>query len=574
MSKTNEMNELKTLLLLNKDEILSRAMAASENNALMAIERVDISLKYIIKIYPKLANKKYTLDFLYDKIAECTPNGDKLYNTDKDIGEFIESIIDASLKSKKRFSTSILASACAVIVIAASVLTVISIPKAVDPIETVATDENGNVIEVPTGPVIMDKTRRFDGQNGVLEIINYQRFYDTIDKKGEFVNHTDVYLPINTMSSVLTTKEDETYMVFQNFEKEDGSNTTFNLYHLEKDGWKTLASGDVSHGFLSGFATFWASPIYLIADTESNLHTVALLDDMIVIYDYDKENDVFIKNVSPYKFGKIGTSAFFSANYDEKDGEAGAIYVAGVFNNTYTFLKYDVKEKTFEVSSKLSFGTTFGHNFKFTAADGVIYLLAQAGSGSDAKLCLFTINDAFGTERSYKRTVLFDVKTFMKENPNVVDVSSLVGRVVGTTNEGIYIDDDGVIHIIAEKNIRQLPDDLLFKTTLIYYKIDSDGNVFSKELERLYDSEDIKNNVFAGFITIDGERYYAELYDGALNTIAIGKITDDGKAELVDVFELTNNFNRNGFSTKINGPNVQFISMENSNIYFFQIKGK
>ena len=271
MSKTNEMNELKTLLLLNKDEILSRAMAASENNALMAIERVDISLKYIIKIYPKLANKKYTLDFLYDKIAECTPNGDKLYNTDKDIGEFIESIIDASLKSEKRSFTAVLISVCAVIVIAASVLTVISIPKAVDSIETVATDENGNVIEVPKGLTIMDGTRRIDGENKTSEIINYQNLTKAIGKKGTFENKTDIKLPINTLSAVTTTPKNETYMVYQNIETEDGSNTTFTLYRLEKSGWEPLASGDVSNGFIPAYAMFWTSPIYVVSDEESNI---------------------------------------------------------------------------------------------------------------------------------------------------------------------------------------------------------------------------------------------------------------------------------------------------------------
>ena len=573
MSKTEELAKLKELLLNNKADILARAMTASNDDANKAYERIEIAVSYIVGVYLKLANKKYTLGFLYDKIAECVPDGVKHYDTDKDVGEFIESIIDASLKSKKRSFTAVLISVCAVIVIAASILVLTNIPKAVDPIETVVTDENGNVIEPPKEFVVMDKTRKFNGQNGALEIINYQRFYDTIDKKGEFVNQTDVSLPINTMSSIVTTKENETYMVFQNFEKEDGSNTTFNMYHLEKDGWKTLASGDVSHSFLSGYAQFWASPVYLIADKESNLHTVALLDDMIVIYDYDKENDVFIKNVSPYKFGEIGISSFFSSYYDENDGEEGAIYVAGAFCSAYTFLKYDVKEKTFEVSSKLSLGTYSGHKFKFAASNGVIYLLAQTGSGSNSKLCLYTVNDAFGPKKSYKSTTLFDTKKFISESDRTYyDAGISVSRT--GTNDGICVDNNGNIHIVATGYVRRDREDIQHNMVM-YFKIDSNGNVFSNNIERLYDSEDIKNNVFGGFIPAGDELYYAELYDGDLNTIAIGKITDDGKNELVDIFELTNNVNKNsGFMIKINGQNVQFCSMENSNIYFFQIKGK
>ena len=382
MHKTEELGVLKELLIANKSAIFARAMAASNDNVSEAYGRIEVAVGYIIGVYPKLANKKYTLDFLYDKIDECTPVDDKRYDADVDVSDLISKCIDNSIKKRKTAKKMILSVVCCAVLlfIAASVVTGLII-------------KSNQIPEDEQGFVIMKGTKRIDGQNGVLEIVNYQRFYDTIDKKGEFVNQTDYSLPINTMSSVVTTKENETYMVFQNFETEDGSNTTFDLYRLEKGGWKKLASGDVSNSFLPTYAIFWSTPIYLIADKESNVHAVALLDDMIVVYDYDKENNVFIKHVSPYNFGKINQLKSFSTYYDEKDGETGKIYVAGALGGTFTFLKYDIKEKSFEISPKFSLGT-YLHLHKFAAMDGVASPLSFDKRGDDYILSLPTL-DAF-----------------------------------------------------------------------------------------------------------------------------------------------------------------------------------
>ena len=420
------------------------------------------------------------------------------------------------------------------------------------------------------GFVTLKGTKRIDGQNCVFEIINYQRFYDTIDKKGEFVNHTDNNLPLSSMSSAVTTKENETYMVFQNFETEDGSNTTFTLYRLQKSGWKALTYGEVSNNFLPTYAQFWSAPIYIIADKESNIHVVALLDDMIIIYDYDKENNIFIKRVSPCNFGKINQLKGFSTYYDEKDGESGTIYVACALGGVFTFVKYDVAANAFDKISKVSLGT-HSHLHKFAVSGGVIYLIAMTGYGQDSRLSLYTIHDAFGPKKTFKSTTLFDVKKAMSENADIYDIGISVGR-SGTSNDGLYVDSDGNINIIASKSVRHDRDERP-KTALMYFKADSDGNILSTDLERLCNGENLMNNYFGGFVAVGDDHYYVELYDGALNTVAIGKITDGGKTELVDVFKLPNGVNKNnGFMIKTNGQNVIFYSMENWNIYFFQIK--
>lgn len=568
MSKTNEMNELKTLLLLNKDEILSRAMAASENNALMAIERVDISLKYIIKIYPKLANKKYTLDFLYDKIDECTPKNDKTYNTDKDIGEFIESIIDASLKSKKRFSMSILASACAVIVIAASVLTVISIPKAVDPIETVATDENGNVIEVPKGLTIMDETRRIDGENKTSEIINYQNLTKAIGKKGTFENKTDIKLPINTLSAVTTTPKNETYMVYQNIETEDGSNTTFTLYRLEKSGWEPLASGDVSNGFIPAYAMFWTSPIYVVSDEESNIYIITLLDDHIVVYSYENEENKLIPHQSSYNFGKINQMKNFYVDYDSTSGEHGVIYICLKNIGTLTFLKYDISKNEFSTSKNYSFNVS---DYKMCVQNGVIHLVVSSDNGE--KLFYYIMEDAFDNTSTYKRILLFNCREKMNENNNLKSASVAMG-VTGSGSGGIYIDRFGYANIVTRYDYRY-NDDLRITSSMRYFEIHNDEIVFSCEIDNLYKSEDVLNQYFGGFITVNESWYLIMLYEGDANNIGVVKLNDQKQFELMDMFEIPNNIEKNyGYPIKTRQNSITFSAQKNDYLYFFQVQEK
>lgn len=568
MSKTNEMNELKTLLLLNKDEILSRAMAASENNALMAIERVDISLKYIIKIYPKLANKKYTLDFLYDKIAECTPNGDKLYNTDKDIGEFIESVIDASLKSKKRFSTSILASACAVIVIAASVLTVISIPKAVDPIETVATDENGNVIEVPKGLTIMDGTRRIDGENKTLEIINYQNLTKAIGKKGTFENKTDIKLPINTLSAVTTTPKNETYMVYQNIETEDGSNTTFTLYRLEKSGWEPLASGDVSNGFIPAYAMFWTSPIYVVSDEESNIYIITLLDTYIVVYCYNAIEKQLVLHQSSYNFGQINQLKNFCVEYDKSSGEKGAIYICLKSAGTVAFLRFDISKNEFSTSKNYSFNVS---DYKFSIQNDVIHIAVASDNGE--KLYYYIIENAFDSSAAYKRVLLLNCRDELNKNRNLKSASVSMG-VIGSSGGGIYIDESGGAHIISRYDFRY-NEDLRITSSMRYFEIHNDEIVFSCEIDNLYKSEDILNQYFGGFITVNESWYLIMLYEGDANNIGVVKLNDQKQFELMDMFEIPNNIEKNyGYPIKTRQNSITISAQKNDYLYFFQVQEK
>ena len=488
-------------------------------------------------------------------------------------------MLDMSAK-KRRFNKNaaltVICYALAVAALGAAAFIFISKPSKVsETVKISVTEAIGDAV------ASADKAQEFDvsdgakpiyGKNDVLEITNYQSFYDTIGKSGTFLNDTDVRLPLNTMSAVVTAKDGETYMAFQNFETEDGSNTTFTLYRLEEEGWAALASADVSNGYLPAYGLLWSSPIYLATDAESNVHAVTLLDNMIVIYSYDKANNVLVKNVSPYYFGRINYMKSFSSYCDEKAGDAGAIYVSCVCLGSYSFIKYDIATNKFEVSSNLTLATA-RHSNRFTVSNGVIYLLAAKEYEPYSKLCLFEIYDAFGPQRTYKRIELLDSKKLINENDNIGAVNVSVSN-VGTNGEGIHVDKGGNVHVIASISLRY-NGDLVYDNIVTYFKIDAKGNVFSNAAQRLCDGENIKDEYFGGFIAVGDELYYAELYEGDLDTVAIGRISDNGAAELVDTFEIPDNVNKNnGFMIKTNGRNVLFCSMESMNMFFFQIESR
>lgn len=567
--KTNEkFEELKVLLLLNKEKIFDHAMQVANNNAHEAYGRIEIAIGYIVGVYFKLANKKYTLEFLFDKIDECTPRNDKAYNINNDVGEFIENIIDASLKSKKRFSTTLLLSILVAIVVAALVLIVTNIPKAVDPIETVATDENGNVIEVPKGLTIMDGTRRIDGENKTLEIINYQNLTKAIGKKGTFENKTDIKLPINTLSAVTTTPKNETYMVYQNIETEDGSNTTFTLYRLEKSGWEPLASGDVSNGFLPAYGLFWTSQIYIVSDEESNIYIITFLDDHIVVYSYENEENKLIPHQSSYNFGKINQMKNFYVDYDNTSGEHGVIYICLKNIGTLTFLKYDISKGEFSTSKNYSFNVS---DYKMCVQNGVIHLVVSSDNGE--KLFYYIMEDAFDNTSTYKRILLFNCREKMNENNNLKSASVAMG-VTGSGSGGIYIDRFGDANIVTQYDYRY-NDDLRITSSLQYFKIHNEEIVFAGAIDNAYESEDVVNQYFGGFITVNESWYLIMLYEGDANNIGVVELNDQEQFELTEMFEIPNNIEKNyGYPIKTRQDSITFSAQKNDYLYFFLVEEK
>ncbi len=422
---------------------------------------------------------------------------------------------------------------------------------------TTQTDAEGNLVQPVIGAVTMKNTKTIQGDNNIVSLENYHNLSKALKKNTKPNDrHADMYTEIERYAVSITAPDGTTYMAFNNITNEDTGNITFDLYRMETDSWNKVAEGEsqVMHS-TGSYNNYFASRIYLVADKESNIYVLVLLDDAVTVYRYDCKTGEFTKSNTALASAAPSKYTIFSIYYDETFGECGGIYVGYAKNSKYHFSCYDIaKDEYVNIAEKVC--SSIDSRMAFCVDRSVVHMIVQEAYN----LRYYRI----GADGTYQSKILHTGSLYA-EMEYVFNRNSGAG--------GIAVDKNGFIHIVATHRDAQENANKMYE--LVHYKINSDLTFEKESLSKLYytTANSYDPMGMGVFTDSNGNVYYIEKYKpyavDSMNVFAIGRFNDDSSVTCVDVLELPNGITYGG--SRLMNNIITFYS--DNDIYYFEIEG-
>ena len=538
-------------------EFYARAYAVKGDRAEAEALTVD-AIVWGASKFSGLANKERVIDLIVARIGDGSHEGMEFTNEENMISRTMERI-----RSKGKLKSLVWGVVSCVLVLA---ILGVSIPRL--PIDdliptgtsetTTQTDAEGNVIQPVIGAVTMKKTDTIQGDNGTITLENYHNLSKMLQKNtAPKIRRSDIYTEIERYVATVTAPDGTVYMAFNNINDEKNGDITFDLYRMETDGWKRVAEGESQVMHHDGsINNYFASRIYLVADKDSNIYVLVLLDDAVTVYRYDCKMGKFTKSDSVLSSTAPSNYTVFSVYYDENYGECGGIYVGYAQNRKYYFSCYDIaRDEYVNIAEKIC--SSADSQMMFCVNNSTIHMVVQGWYA----LKYYQI----ASDGTYQSKTLFSGSLYA-ENEYIFNRNAGAG--------GIAVDKNGVVHIIATANKGLDASSNLYE--IVHYKINSDSTFEKEALPKLYyttvDSYDPMG--MGVFTDDDGNVCYIEKYKphigDSMNVFAIGRFNDDGSAACVDVIELSDEITRGG--SRLMDNIITFYS--DNDIYYFSINMK
>ena len=450
------------------------------------------AILYGAKKFSGLSNKALVVNMILDRIDD----GDSAFFEPIDYDALLEKILEHLRMKNKRKCRIVWASS----VVAALLLGVIILLSYLGKEEN--TDET---------LLLMNDTKVLQGDEGLIQFINYQNLSLRLDKKGApEIDETRRIVTLDRMASVVTAPDGTVYAAYHNLESEDGGDNTFTLWLGNENGWESVGSGNITaRAFVEyEMLVLLPSEIHVVADQKSNAYVISRFGETITIYKYDKANQSFTQTAS-IPFTYIDFYKYVSVKYDPEYGENGTIYLACTDNGTVTFYSYDTATDEVEIFFDTMYLYGSGSIIDFCVKDHVIHMYESNSSGVWYTRIL--------SDGSYEDKQLYKPKSYAEKM------------------HGIEIDDGGTVHILTRVK------EASGRTgNVVHYIISEDGRVERGELEPLYYDESAYIAGLIGmFVGNDGNVYYMENYQ---SFVSLGKLSAENAAESVyiDGAELLN----------------------------------
>ena len=403
----------------------------------------------------------------------------------------------------------------------------------------------------------MDDTKTVKGDSGIAELLNYHTISTRLGKKAKPDTMQDRMDYVGRMASAIIAPDGTQYVAYHNIETEDGSNTTFTLYRAEQDGWKALGIQSVSTALpvYNGYPDFHQAWIYLVADEDSNIYTVTVLDEEIVIYRYkaDEESFTLVKTGASYRMNTMWH--YLTIRFDSNYGDKGAIYISAVHDSLVELYRYDIaSSQTVPFSEKITAGGAT--QVVFDVKDDIVYMVADYGTSPQKLTYICSNEDEIISRKDISVTT----------NSILATAESIKNRNSGSG--GIAVDEAGTVHILTTRKDNTVITNARY--SIMHYQITSDGTMTKTEMEGLYFKDGYDPTCAGVFEGIDGNIYLIETYkDYAVeNFFAIGKLnTQTGNFEYYDSFELPDDLSLN--RVKIMNNTFLFYTNEDTICYFY-----
>ena len=403
----------------------------------------------------------------------------------------------------------------------------------------------------------MDDTKTVKGDSGIAELLNYHTISTRLGKKAKPDTFQDRMDYVGRMASAIIAPDGTQYVAYHNIETEDGSNTTFTLYRAEQDGWKTIGSQSVSTALpaYNGYSYFHQAWIYLVADEDSNIYTVTVLDEEIVIYRYkaDEESFTLVKTGASYRMNTMWH--YLTIRFDSNYGDKGAIYISAVHDSLVELYRYDIaSSQTVPFSEKITAGGAT--QVVFDVKDDIVYMVADYGTSPQKLTYICSNEDEIISRKDISVTT----------NSILATAESIKNRNSGSG--GIAVDEARTVHILTTRTDNTVITNARY--SIMHYQITSDGTMTKMEMEGLYFKDGYDPTCAGVFEGIDGNIYLIETYkDYAVeNFFAIGKLnTQTGNFEYYDSFELPDDLSLN--RVKIMNNTFLFYTNEDTICYFY-----
>ena len=531
------LKDLETQLVLQSDLIYNKSMIYSNNNQALALTRIARAVFWIATKYRRLANKERAVALFYSKLEKLSVTKNQKFPSDN-VADVIVYTLNRYRAFRKKMNIFLSLVAVLSFLIVVSVLVTqnyifptLNSTASDDPYPTTATNSQGNVVLPVVGEVTMKDTKTILGDKKIVAFENYHNLSRLLNKKTTLNIVHDKVTYLNRSCVAVTAPNGTVYMVYNTVEKEDGTNTIFTLYRMESDGWIAIGEGEAmaSYNMNAVTAEYDASRIYLIADTESNVYIVALLDDFVTIYQYNAQTGNFRK--SDANCGIETSGMEFSVYYDKQAGGLGAIYIAFFQQYKFSVMYYDIERDEFALVAE-KVGSVEDQGMIMCVQNGTIHVVAQGLTSGKGYLSYYRIEQ----DGSFEKENLFRSK-----GTAFTDYASVYNRKLGCG--GILIDGMGNIHIIASHFDYDMATGYQ-RGYLVHYKVDTSGIITKKELPQHYYADTGYAPACASvFMGENGEIYYIESYDDAPNILTICELNPNscGESECVDVVEIPDN---------------------------------
>lgn len=544
--KKELLKQFETIVRGHIGEFYARAYAVKGDRAEAEALTVD-AIVWGASKFSGLANKERVVDLIVARIGDGAYTGTETTNENALWARTAEKI-----RSRNRTPVILTAVVSFILLLGIGIGVAIGLlPDQPEP----PSDTDGKIVVNVTE---MDDTKTVKGDSGIAKLLNYHTISTRLGKKAKPDTFQDRMDYVGRMASAIIAPDGTQYVAYHNIETEDGSDTTFTLYRAEQDGWKTIGSQSVSTALpaYNGYSYFHQAWIYLVADEDSNIYTVTVLDEEIVIYRYDADGGTFtlIKTGVTYHMNTLWH--YLTVRFDESYGEKGAIYISAVHDGLVELYRYDVASAQTEPFSE-TLKTGGSTQVVFDVKDDVVYMVTHANQESRDILTYYCLDSD---------EIIAQKNIFISGNSILATKESVKNRNWGSG--GIAVDEAGTVHILTTRTDNTVITNARY--SIMHYQITSDGTMTKMEMEGLYFKDGYDPTCAGVFEGIDGNVYLIETYkDYAVeNFFAIGKLnTQTGNFEYYDSFELPDDLSLN--RVKIMNNTFLFYTNEDTICYFY-----
>ena len=443
------------------------------------------AILYSAKKFSGLSNKTLVLNIILDRIGD----GNSAFFEPIDYDALLEKILERLRTQYKRKRFAVRVSAVMTVLLLGTVILFSYLGK----------EEN-----MDENLLLMSDTKVLQGDESLIQFINYQNLSLRLDKKGApEIDETRRIVTLDRMASMVTAPDGTVYAAYHNLESEDGGDNTFTLWLGNEKGWESVGSGNITAREFEEYemSVLLPSEIHVVADRKSNAYVISRLDEAVTIYKYDKETQSFTQTAS-IPFTYIYFHKYVSVKYDPEYGENGTIYLACTDDGTVTFYSYDTATDEVEIFFDTMYLYGSKGSIDFCVKDHVIHMYESNSS------CVWYTRIL--SDGSYENKQLYKPKSYAEKM------------------HGIEIDEGGTVHILTRAK------EASGRTgNVVHYIISEDGQAERSELAPLYyDESSYIAGVIGMFVGNDGNVYYMEHYQ---SFVSLGKLGSENAAESVYV---------------------------------------
>ena len=534
--KKELLKQFETIVRGHIGEFYARAYAVKGDRAEAEALTVD-AIVWGASKFSGLANKERVVDLIVARIGDGTYTGTETTNENALWARTAEKI-------RSRNRTPVILTA----VVSFILLLGIGIGVAIGLFQ----DEPNPGIN---GGVIIDDGVIIEGDNVNFQLNNYHNLTSALGTKATFKKFVDRMKFVDYFAAAVTAPDGNIYAVYQNFEEENGNNTTFTLYRANQDGWESVGVGNISSVFVDDTygGEYTPSYIYIMADSSSNIYVFCVLDEEVVAYRFDTEKNALEILSLDIPFTMALKNKFWMY-YDESQGENGTVYIACLNGGTITLYSYDIKSGSTVLFTE-EFNVGSDADIVLTAKNDTVYMATQNG-GAGWMLNFYYV---YRNQKPKKH------KLHSADNYITSTVESVVNKNFGAG--GIAVDQDGRVHVITTGR----PGGIEIGRYVKHYIIDMEGGITQYVLPALkFENSTYLAECSGVFVGDDGNVYYLEIYTGSDNCFSIGKLdeNDGGKSTCVSFFELPDNISLG----RIRQNNFDFLFYgEDEQIYYFSL---